>query len=123
MADFTDGYATGYLYLTHVYDGTYIPQDAGASAAGPFTGVKYRVVGDTKEDTDPDGVNGGTLRKIREFEIWTITLDSGAYEPKPNDLFKDVDGKTWSVIDSEHGDLRTSSRMPVTISLFCRRKQ
>ena len=123
MTDFTDGYLTRYQYMRHVYDGTLTPQNAPAGVGGPFTGVKYRMVETDEQKFDWDGPGEGVLAETQTFEIWTITLNNGAYNPRPNDIFTDVDGKDWNVIKQDKGDLASSARIRPTISLFCWRQQ
>jgi hypothetical protein len=123
MADFTDGYLYQYRNMLHVFTGTLQPQNAPVGVGGPFTGVQYRLVETDEEETDDQEPNGGTLAETQTFEIWTITLNAGGYNPKPGDIFIDVDSKKWAVVKQDKGDLVSSSRIRPTISLFCRRIQ
>ena len=123
MTDFTDGYLTRYQYLRHVYDGTLQPQNAPAMVGGPFTGVKYRIVETDEEDLDTDSADGGSLEETQTFELWTITLNSGNYNPKPLDIFTDVNGQDWLVIKQDRGDLTSSAGLRPTMNLLCRKKQ
>ena len=121
MADFTDGYLQGYKLLLHVFTGQLQPKDAPAGVGGPFTGVKYRLVETDEEETDDQEPDGGTLSETQTFELWTITINSGAYNPKPGDIFTDADSQKWAVTKQDKGDLVSSGRLRPTISIFCRR--
>lgn len=123
MADFTDGYLYGYQLLLHVFDGTLQPQNVPAGVSGPFTGVKYRIVATDEEDLDTDSADGGSLEETQTFEIWTITLDSGNYNPRPLDIFTDVNGQSWFVIKQDRGELLSSAGLRPTMNLPCRKKQ
>lgn len=120
MTDFTDGYLTRYQYLRKVYDGTLESQDGTGQT---YTGVKYRVVETDEENTNWTAPGDGALAETQTFEVWTITLNSGGYNPKPGDIFTDVDGQPWYVIKQDKGDLISSGRLRPTISLFCWKKQ
>lgn len=123
MTDFTDGYLTRYQYLRHVYDGTLQPQNVPAGVGGPFTGVKYRIVETDEEDLDTDSAGGGSLQEIQTFEIWTITLNNGGYDPRPLDIFTDANGQDWLVVKQDRGDLTSSAGLRPTRNLLCRKKQ
>lgn len=122
MADFTDGYLYGYKLLLHVFDGQLQPQSAPAGL-GPYTGVKYRVVETDEEDLDDGAADGGTLGETQSFEIWTITLNAGGYNPKPGDIFIDADEAKWSVVKQDKGSLVSSGRLRPTLTLICRKIQ
>lgn len=123
MTSILDGYLTGYQWTANVFTGTYQPQNAPPELGGPFTGVKYRLIDVDEEASEGQSPDGATLAETQAFEVWTITLNGGNYNPKPRDIFTDVDGGRWSVIKQDKGDLVTSGRVRPTITLFCRKIQ
>lgn len=115
MANFTDQYANGYLYLTGVFRGTLTPFN---SSLNPIANVAYRHV--EKDRGNVEWLASIGLRaNVQKYELWTDTL--GGYSPDINDIFADSVGILWNVIDVQSSDLVGSNGQPVNVSVLAQR--
>jgi hypothetical protein len=116
VANFTDTYASNYLYLPNVFQGALQPQN---NALSQQTGVSYRKVATSKPNLE---LFGGVAVKteLQTFEIWSATLTVG-YVPGINDCFTDKDGVNWNAIKVDADMLVTSSGTPTRYFLLGKR--
>lgn len=115
MANFTDQYANGYLYLTGIFYGALTPGNAALAAIAQ---VPYRHV--SKDRSNVDWAGGvGLAANQQVYELWTKPM--GNYVPDIGDIFADSAGKPWQVLDVKSSDLVGSNGLPVNVQILAQR--